>query len=427
MNKPMMTQGELLLFFEKAGMISADDASAMKKIMMQNNDNTSTKKATLRSDGRWMAYANLDKRRKAVYGKTELDAVTKALAKEKQFSKQQEMETFSFEACFKRWRNFKLFDPNHSVESLTVARYEQVYQKYYAGKPIATTHVADIDTLFVSNFLNGCIKDADTMTYKEYHKIRQIVKDVLGYTSDYDDISLPTIDWEKVKRKLPTNRLFTPRKKEVAVSNETRDTLFREALTHNLCESRTSQVLCLLLNFSLGLRISELACVKWSDIDEYKRVICVTEACRRIPQRDENGNLTGKNVYSITSHTKTPNAHRQIPLTDRAWQIIELLREHHCEKGYHSEYICYDGNPDISMSVSLDRTLELMCKQCGVQYFNSHLIRKSFATNLHEVDISIKQISLYLGHADMITTERNYIIIPDTDLERKRQAMSKIV
>lgn len=426
MSKPKMTPEDLLLLFEETGMMSTDDASAMRKIMMQK-DNTTNKKATLRSDGRWMAYANLDNKRKAVYGKTELDALTKALAQEKEFSKQREMEQYSFDASFKRWRNFKLFDPSHSVESLTVARYEQTYQKYYAGKPIATTHVADIDTLAVSNFLNGCIKDADIMTYKEYHKIRQIVKDVLGYISDYDDISLPTIDWEKVKRKLPTNRLYTPRKKEVAVSNETRDTLFREALTQNLCESRTSQVLCLLLNFSLGLRISELASIKFRDIDDSKHVISITESCRRIPQRDADGNLTGKNIYSITSHTKTPNAHREIPLTDRAWQIIELLREHHRKQGYHSEYICYDGNPNISMVVSLDRTLELMCKQCGVQYFNSHLIRKSFATNLHEVDISIKQISLYLGHADMITTERNYIIIPDTDLERKRLAMSKIV
>lgn len=47
---------------------------------------------------------------------------------------------------------------------------------------------------------------------------------------------------------------------------------------------------------------------------------------------------------------------------------------------------------------------------CDVKYFNTHMIRKTFATMLHESGMPTRYISDLMGHSDMVTTERNYIL-----------------
>lgn len=59
---------------------------------------------------------------------------------------------------------------------------------------------------------------------------------------------------------------------------------------------------------------------------------------------------------------------------------------------------------------SLDRTLRKLCDLCGVRYFNSHEIRKTFATMLHYNNVPTKVISGLMGHSEMSTTERCYIL-----------------
>lgn len=135
--------------------------------------------------------------------------------------------------------------------------------------------------------------------------------------------------------------------------------------------------------------------------------ICKTET--KAYRRDENGERCGAMVYAVAEDVKTVYSVREIPLLPEAVYILEKLREHHDRCGYKNQYLAYDGRDTVRVR-SLDRTLRKLCRYCDVKYFNTHMIRKTFATMLHESGMPTRYISDLMGHSDMVTTERNYIL-----------------
>lgn len=55
---------------------------------------------------------------------------------------------------------------------------------------------------------------------------------------------------------------------------------------------------------------------------------------------------------------------------------------------------------------------------CGVTYFNSHSIRKTFATILHHHNVPTRIISDLLGHSEIGTTENCYILSYDDNFDK---------
>ena len=85
--------------------------------------------------------------------------------------------------------------------------------------------------------------------------------------------------------------------------------------------------------------------------------------------------------------------------------IYRKILEHHRIQKYDSPYLAYDGKDTILVR-SLDRTLRRLCLLCDVDYFNSHAIRKTFATMLHFNGVPTSVISDLMGHSEIGTTEK---------------------
>ena len=163
------------------------------------------------------------------------------------------------------------------------------------------------------------------------------------------------------------------------------------------------------MNFFLGLRVGELASLTWQDVDMGSKVIRICKTETKAYKRDENGERCGAMVYQVVEDVKTVYSVREIPLLPEVIYILEKLQEHHARCGYKSQYLAYDGRDTILVR-SLDRTLRKLCRYSDVKYFNTHMIRKTFATMLHESGMPTRYISDLLGHSEMVTTERNYIL-----------------
>lgn len=99
-----------------------------------------------------------------------------------------------------------------------------------------------------------------------------------------------------------------------------------------------------------------------------------------------------------------------------------MIRRYHYCMGYTSEYVCYDGS-DVKKIYTLDATLRRICRDLEIPAFNSHLIRKTVATTLHDAGMPTKEISELLGHEEMNTTENNYIISMRNSIELMRNRM----
>lgn len=295
------------------------------------------------------------------------------------------------------------------IKAQSCDRIEVTYNRYYAGSWFVKKNVSVLDEAAVIRFLTGVIIGWGNITAKEFSRIYQIVNNVLVYARFLELGGVRLFDWDMIKRYVPEGKIVSNLYKNFAVPKADIERLLHLVIEQDIYPCKRSACLCLVMNFFLGLRVGELASLTWQDIDMSSKVIRIYKTETKAYKRDENGERCGAMVYQVVEDVKTVYSVREIPLLPEAIYILEKLQEHHTMCGYESSYLAYDGRDTILVR-SLDRTLRKLCRYCDVKYFNTHMIRKTFATMLHESGMPTRYISDLLGHSEMVTTERNYIL-----------------
>ena len=317
----------------------------------------------------------------------------------------QEIEEKTFEEIYKQWFLMKI----NVIKAQSCDRIEVTYNRYYAGSWFVKQNVSALDEAAVIRFLTGVIVGWGNITTKEFARIYQIVNNVLVYARFLELGGVRLFDWDMIKRYVPEGKIVQDLHKDFAVPKADIERLLHLVIEQDVYPRKRSACLCLVMNFFLGLRVGELASLTWQDVDMSGKVIRICKTETKAYKRDENGERCGAMVYQVVEDVKTVYSVREIPLLPEVIYILEKLQEHHARCGYKSQYLAYDGRDTILVR-SLDRTLRKLCRYCDVKYFNTHMIRKTFATMLHESGMPTRYISDLLGHSEMVTTERNYIL-----------------
>lgn len=290
----------------------------------------------------------------------------------------------------------------------TVDRIEVCFNKHYKSSPIIEMCISNITEKDIIEFLQILVTQHGQVSAKEMERIYQIIHGVLNYARDMEYKCAKLYDWQMIKRNIPQNKIIKEKKSETALSKMDISILMREVIQNKVYPLKQSACLCLCLNFYLGLRVGELSALKFSDFDLLNRTVSITRSDSKSYERNEDGERIGTMQYQ-ESTTKTVNSVRIIPLLPEAVYIYELIKAHHKNCGYNSPFLVYDGTCTIRLR-SLDRTLRRLCSLCGISCFNSHLIRKTFASTLHHNGVPTRVISDLMGHSEMSTTERSYIL-----------------
>ena len=326
-----------------------------------------------------------------------------------------DIDDFSMSFCdvYKLWINSKI----GKVKPQTIDRIEVTYNKYYRNSFLNNMNPLKIKNDTLINFFRQF-----EMNKKEYMKVKQICLGVFEFLL-INDYKFNAINWDKVNSFVFVQKNIKELEYPVPISDV--EKLFNCVVKDKIYYNKQSSCLLLLLNFSLGLRIGELAVLTWDSIDLKNRLLYVNSSMVKYYERDSDGNRVSLMKYDVST-TKTSSGIRVLPLTDRAIYFIALIKEHHKAMHYKSKFLAYDGK-DIIFVRGLDRTLRRLCVLCGVEYFKLHLIRKTFASRLHEIGIPTKTISVLLGHSDMIVTQRNYILDSFNNIDLLRLEMEKAV
>lgn len=308
-----------------------------------------------------------------------------------------------FWQVYAEWFNMK----KNLIKPQSLDRIEVTYNRWYIKDSIIQRNVADITDNDIIEFLNQCIVKSGKISYKEFGRIWQIVNNVMVYARDKRLRGVCLHDWDHIKRSCYAGRFESNNAKYQAVSEDHVRKFMQEVNTeiypfHQCC----GYMLC--MNFYLGLRVGELAALRFTDFDLDKHVLRITRTESKFYERDENGHKRAGMTYRIVDSTKTIYSVREIPLLPQAEEYLGKIKNLHRIRGYDSEYLAYDGE-EVVFVRALDRTLRMLCRKCKIPYFSSHMIRKTFATKLHHANVPTRVISDLLGHSDISTTERNYI------------------
>ena len=331
-----------------------------------------------------------------------------------------ESEWVSFETAYKAWFKTKI----NRIRPQSVDRIEVTYNKYYSGTDFVKLPVHSLNEHSIYTFLNKILVERGNITKKEYGRIYQIVNNVMQYAYDLHLGHCYCVNWSTVKRYIALDNIQIVESKEFSVSSAHRECFARAVLIDKIYPEKRSAALVLLLNFYLGLRIGELASLRWQDVNFKERYIYVHSTEVKSFGRDEDGERLGSILYKSQDRTKTVNSVRRVPLVNESIFILSELKDWHNLHNYDSEFLAYDGT-DTILTRSLERTLRRICQLCEIPLFNSHRIRKTFATELHQNGVPTRVISDLMGHSDMRTTENNYIITSLDSFDVVRTAMQQ--
>lgn len=176
-----------------------------------------------------------------------------------------------------------------------------------------------------------------------------------------------TLKRNLVMDKIP--RLKKKKKLPIVFDHTEVETLF--SVTQNLKHRAI-----LMLLYSSGLRVSETATLRISDIDSNRMMVRISQG------------KGGKDRYSILSHV-----------------ALETLRQYY-RKYLPKEWLFEGHRPDKHISErSIQRIFEIAKKHAAItKPASAHTLRHSFATHLIEAGTGLHHIQLLLGHTSPKTT-----------------------
>ncbi|MGG5369466.1 tyrosine-type recombinase/integrase [Enterococcus sp. AZ196] len=165
--------------------------------------------------------------------------------------------------------------------------------------------------------------------------------------------------------------------------------------------------------FSLrtGLRIGELAALKWEDIDMEGNYIYVSHTVQRIPKH--NGTSKTKIIYSTT---KTQTSIRKIPMSDdiKKW----LLKRNNTSTPY-----IFSNNETPCEPRLITYHFHKIRERAGLNNIHFHQLRHTFATRCLESSADIASVSSLLGHSSIKMTLDIYA---DTMMENRIKAIKNM-
>lgn len=159
----------------------------------------------------------------------------------------------------------------------------------------------------------------------------------------------------------------------------------------------------------LGLRRSEIAGLRWEDVDLEGGKVTIRH---KTVQYMDKGSL----VTASSDKLKTDSSNRVLPIPDGLKEVLSSMEDKQgpvC-KGYHRQAM----TPDL-----ISRAFHRAQEQAGLRHIRFHDLRHTCASLLLSAGASMKQVQVILGHSHYSTTADIYSHI---DLKGKEAALDRL-
>ena len=151
-----------------------------------------------------------------------------------------------------------------------------------------------------------------------------------------------------------------------------------------------------LLALYAGLRIGEIAALKWSDISFPRNSITVNRTRQRIYSYTQKSTVVDGTPKSTTSH-------RNIPMAIKLRQALENYRTKHPKITFVASLL-----PNGTEPRQIRLHMEKIMIKAGIEKINPHALRHTFISRAINRGGNVKAVSEIAGHADAKITLNIY-------------------
>ncbi len=327
-------------------------------------------------------------------------------------------EYISLDEWYKKWMNVYKYD---TIRENTKRYYNVVYSKHISPY-LGNFKLTDITQYQIKKLIKELQKKG--YHYETCNKVRVLMIDIFNKAIINEYV-----------RKNPAKGISLKRDEDVdrRVLSQEEQTIFFD------CSKGTFYDNLFVTAVSTGMRIGELAALRWKDIDWNNKVIHITRTL--VYQKYEND--THKEFHFEKPKTKTSN--RDIPI-NRQCEIalkkqflqksvmstkqpitknigkdyLDLLFTTKFNTPLNSQIVC-DAIKKIIDEINLTRDYV-----DEMELFSAHCFRHTFATRCFEAGIQPKTVQTYLGHATLQMTMDLYTSVMPKQLNKEMDRISDV-
>lgn len=342
-----------------------------------------------RKDGRWegrilKGYDSGRRLYHSVYGKSYRDVKEKMMQiYQKEKSGSQNRKTL--EEASRLWMQSQ----STYWKASTCAAYEQMLNKYIVPY-IGNMPIDHITNQVLSEFITEINGQEEVILSRNYlFQICAMVRRIMIYTNRQGDGSI-TIPVNPVK-KGQFHAMMLPDESSLAV-------------LENYLYDHRAQDTCvgILIALHTGIRVGELSALMWKDIDLEEGCLYIRRNMIRIHDGDEDKSA-GNATKIVSQKPKSADSERVIPLPP---YLSMILRE--CKKEA-SLYVISGVKAAWAEPRTIQYRFKSILKKCGIEYFNIHTLRHTFATRCVTRGLDVKSLSEILGHSSVQLTLNLYV------------------
>ncbi len=316
------------------------------------------------------------------------------------------------DVMYRLWIDEKL--EHGDIKRQTYDKYDNIYRRFFINNPLAAeirnAAFADIDESMLDRLLYPSITELKA-TRKFFSDVLTILRGVYRYARrhKYTTFSVSTYiaDLDRATHLFEVNR----KSKEELMFSYEEETMLRTYLT----KQSDLRSLGVLLLFESGARVGEIVALKKSDVDGDVIKISRTEIKRKDP-------TTGKNVIAVEDATKTFAGTRQVVLKGEGEAIVRQILS---LSNPNSEWLFAEADGHRICESGLRRKLYRACDAVNIPRRSPHKIRKTYATNLMYAGVNEDILKNQLGHTDIATTRRSYVIDGGASRDLVRRELQK--
>lgn len=325
----------------------------------------------------------------------QISAKTLANLENKIYEAYKAENTLTFGKFSKEWLKYY----KNTVKETTFSRTMGTYKRFMPSCSLANKDIRKIKMLDVKKYLQNTIKKEELLE-QAYKNLKSLLNGIFTYALEQEIINKNPMNGMKVSLAHIKQKEQKEQKELVFVDSEKE--MLRNAIKADVANFKNTIPFAILLAFQLGLRVSELIALKWSDISNGSIHIQREEIV--YDKYDSDCNLINSSYHEIIERTKTDSGNRILMLTPEATLILKQVQEWNDSHGIHSEFIFAKKNGMNFNRQSINTRLYSYCTKIGIIKKSSHKIRSTVISNLLDTIVNKKAVQIFAGHKQIDTT-----------------------